>query len=90
MEVPDLPEIKEAIAVQEDQCLRHYLYEAFFKPEDPEIAHNAFLQSLTQDRSTYVRTWIWEMQSKQAAWHKKLHGTHGYAVMASTNQPFIE
>ena len=29
------------------------------------------------------------MQAKQAAWHKKLHGTHGYAVMASNNQPFI-
>ena len=29
MEVPDLQEIKEAIAVQEDECLRHYLYKAF-------------------------------------------------------------
>ena len=45
-EVPDLPEIKEAIPVQEEECLRHYLFEAFFKPEDPEVAHTTFLQSL--------------------------------------------
>ena len=29
------------------------------------------------------------MQTKQAVWHKKIHGTHGYGVMACTNQPFI-
>ena len=32
MEVPDLAEIKEAIAVQEDECLRHYLYEVSLSP----------------------------------------------------------
>ena len=90
MEVPDIPEIKEAIAVQEDECLRHYLHEAFFKPEDPEKACNAFLQTLTEDRSTSIQTWIWEMQAKQTAWHKKVHGTHGYGIMARTNQPFIK
>ena len=90
LEIPDLPEIKEAIPVQEDECLRHYLFESFFKPKDPEIAHRAFLQSLNQDRSTSVRSWIWDMQQKPAIWHKKVHGTQGYEIMAQTNQPFIK
>ena len=89
MEVPELPEIKEAIEVQEEECLRHYLYEAFFKPEDPEIAHTAFLQSLHQDRSTSVRSWIWDMQQKQAIWHQKFHGRQGYQNMVQNNQPFV-
>ena len=84
-EIPDLCEIKAAVPVEEDKCLRHYLFEAFYKTEDPEIAHTAFLQSLNQDKTTSVCTWIWEMQEKQAIWHKKLHGTHGYEIIALTN-----
>ena len=30
------------------------------------------------------------MQQKQAIWHKKIHGTQGYEIMAKTNQPFIK
>ena len=74
--------------MEEDKCLRHYLFEAFYKAENPEIAHTAFLQSLNQDRTTFVRSWICEMQEKQAIWHKKLHGTHGYEIMALKNIPF--
>ena len=82
--------MKAAIPVEEDKCLRHYLFEAFYKPEDPEIAHTAFLQSLNQDRSTSIHSWIWEMQKKQAVWHKKIHGTQGYEIMIRINQPFIK
>ena len=87
-EIPDLPKIDPEEPVQEDECLRHYLFEAFFKDEDPEIAHQAFLQTTIQDRSTSVRSWIWDMQAKQATWHKKLHGTQNFLQLARDNLAF--
>ena len=87
-EIPDLPKINPEDPVQEEECLRHYLFEAFFKDEDPEVAHTAFLQATIQDRSTSVRSWIWDMQQKQATWHKKLHGTQNFLQLARNNLPF--
>ena len=89
IEIPDLPAIDPEDPVQEDECLRHYLFEAFYKEEDPEIAHTAFIQSLNQDRQTSVRSWIWDMQLKQSTWYKKFHGAQNYQHLARTNEPFM-